>query len=141
MLFSEDSCYHPAPAAPALHLLPVSIIASLPPAASVALILFLIKFKFICELQDNGMSVCLHSGFILGRCSPTFPAGQTDRRSSCLTQREQLSANTENAGSQVTQGWLTLAVSAQFYPPTMAGWPLPCPDLCRVPGCAHCSGL
>lgn len=55
------------------------------------------------------MSVCLHSGFILGRCSPTFPAGQTDRHSSCLTQREQFSANTEDAGSQVSQGWLTLA--------------------------------
>lgn len=110
LLFSEDSRCHPTRAAPALHILPVSIIASLAPAASIALILFLVKFKFICEQQDNGMSVCLHSGFILGRCSPTFPAGQTDRHSSCLTEREQLSASTEDAGSQVTQGWLTLAV-------------------------------
>lgn len=99
--FLDSWCY-PAPPAPALLLLPVSTIASLAPAAAVALVLFIMKFKFICVLQDNGMSVCLHSGFILGRCSPTFPAGQT--------QRVQFSASTEDAGSQVARGWLTLAV-------------------------------
>lgn len=67
-LLSKGTCCQPAPATPVLNLLPVFlIVASLAPAVSVALTLFLIKLKYTCEPQDNGVSVCLHSGFHSGR--------------------------------------------------------------------------
>lgn len=80
----------------------IHIVASLAPAASVVLTSFVINFKHTCEPQDNGVSVCLHSGFHSGRVLTHFP-GSTNRwaqDSRCLTWRWQFSAGTKDAGSQ-----------------------------------------